>query len=255
MTITPEPARRRRIALATAVLALALVVSAILLTTDEGGRISGEKKPSPTHSNTSGTGTKGPSDQRPDLRQLARREPHDPMAKGRRDAPVVLIEYADFQCPFCGRFARETEPQLIRDYVRNGTLRIEWRNFPVFGQESERAALAAWAAGRQKKFWDFHRLLYSQPRERNSGTFTKESLVDFARRAGVPALKKFRLDMDSSSARKALGRDREEGYGLGVTSTPAFLVNNTPILGAQSTRTFENAIKKAARQAGKETGQ
>ncbi|MBQ1122755.1 thioredoxin domain-containing protein [Streptomyces sp. B15] len=253
MSITPEPARRRRIVLATAVLALALVVSAVLLTTGEDGRSSGEKKPSPTQSSTSGTGAKSPSGQGPDLRQLARREAHDSMAKGRHDAPVVLIEYADFQCPFCGRFARETEPQLIRDYVRNGTLRIEWRNFPVFGQESEQAALASWAAGRQKKFWDFHRLLYSQPRERNSGTFAKESLIDFARRAGVPDLKRFRRDMDSSSARKALARDREEGYGLGVTSTPAFLVNNTPILGAQSTRTFENAIKKAARKAGKET--
>lgn len=251
MPVTHEPARRRRIILATAVLALALIASAVLLATGQDGRTSGEKKPSPAHS-TSGTGTDAPAGQEPDLRRLARREAHDTMAKGRRDAPVVLIEYADFQCPFCGRFARETEPRLIRDYVRNGTLRIEWRNFPVFGRESERAALAAWAAGRQKKFWDFHELLYSRPRERNSGTYAKDALVGFARRAGVPDLKKFRLDMDSPAARKALARDREEGYGLGVTSTPAFLVNNTPILGAQSARTFESAIKKAAGQAGKE---
>ncbi len=81
----------------------------------------------------------------------------------------MLIEYSDFQCPYCGRFARETKPVLLRDFVERGVLRIEWRNYPIFGEESERAARAAWAAGRQGRFWQFHDLVYAEPRERNSG--------------------------------------------------------------------------------------
>ncbi len=69
------------------------------------------------------------------LLALARRDGGDALAVGKVDAPVVMIEYSDFQCPFCGRFARETEPALLRSYVDKGVLRIEWRNFPVFGAE------------------------------------------------------------------------------------------------------------------------
>ncbi len=69
--------------------------------------------------------------------KLARRDAGDALAQGRADAPVVLIEYADFKCGYCGKFARDTEPALVKKYVDDGTLRIEWRNFPIFGAESE----------------------------------------------------------------------------------------------------------------------
>ncbi|EST25033.1 hypothetical protein N566_24665 [Streptomycetaceae bacterium MP113-05] len=247
MPATKQSTTRRHIALAATVLALSLAVVVALLTTggdESSGRSEGSSPvstPSARPDDSSGQG--------PDLSHLARRDAGDPMALGQTDAPVVLIEYADFQCPFCGKFARETEPELIRDYVKKGVLRIEWRNFPVFGQESEQAALAAWAAAQQNTFWEFHELIYSQERARNSGVFTPDNLVDFARKAGVPDLEKFRNDMNSKAAREALQRDKEEGYRLGVTSTPAFLVNNTPILGAMPAPTFEKAVEKAAKEA------
>jgi protein-disulfide isomerase len=162
-----------------------------------------------------------------------------------------MIEYSDFQCPFCGRFARETEPELVRSYVKKGLLRIEWRNFPVFGEESEQAALAGWAAGQQKKFWEFHKVAYSKARERNQGEFADEKLVAMARTAGVRDIEKFRSDMVSDKARAAVRKDQEEGYGLGVTSTPAFLINGKPILGAQPTAAFEQAVEAATEAAGK----
>ncbi|MFJ6658991.1 DsbA family protein [Streptomyces sp. NPDC091377] len=185
------------------------------------------------------------------LLALARRDPSDTLAVGREDAPVVMIEYSDFQCPYCGRFARETKPELLRSYVDKGVLRIEWRNFPLFGEESERAALAAWAAGQQKNFWPFHDVVYAEPRKRNSGQFTTDKLVAMAREAGVPDLDRFRADMDSDKAREAIGKDRSEGYALGVSSTPAFLVNGRPLLGAQPTDTFVAAIEAAAKATAK----
>lgn len=75
----------------------------------------------------------------PELVKLARRGVGDPLAVGRADAPVVMVEYADFKCGYCGKFARDSEPALIKKYVEDGTLRIEWRNFPIFGNQSEAA--------------------------------------------------------------------------------------------------------------------
>ncbi|MFD7444363.1 DsbA family protein [Streptomyces sp. NPDC059909] len=182
----------------------------------------------------------------PELEKLARRDAKDPLALGRADAPVVMVEYADFACGYCGTFARDTEPALVKKYVDNGTLRIEWRNFPIFGEESEAAARAAWAAGQQGRFWQFHEAAYADGAKEKG--FGGQRLRELAEQAGVRDLDRFAHDADSDAAREAVERDREEGYGLGATSTPSFLVNGRPIAGAQPARTFTEAIEAAARR-------
>ncbi|MEV5936749.1 thioredoxin domain-containing protein [Streptomyces sp. NPDC052079] len=245
---TPSSSRRtrRRAIAAAAVLAAAAVAGAFALTLDGSG---GRNEAAGESAVVSGSAAPAPADET--LLALARRDPSDALAVGRADAPVVMIEYSDFQCPFCGRFARKTEPELLRSYVDKGVLRIEWRNFPVFGEESEQAALAGWAAGQQKKFWEFHDVAYSKPRERNAGEFSAENLIDMAREAGITDIERFQADMASGKARSAVQKDQEEGYNLGVTSTPAFLVNGRPILGAQPTATFKEAVEAAAKAAGR----
>ncbi|WP_374982457.1 DsbA family protein [Streptomyces fradiae] len=185
----------------------------------------------------------------PELERLARRDAKDGLATGRADAPVVLIEYADFKCGYCGKFARDTEPVLIEKYVKKGVLRIEWRNFPIFGEESEGAARAAWAAGRQGRFWEFHRAAYAEDAKEKG--FGKDRLTALAREAGVPDVARFTRDLDSAEAKRAVTRDQEEGYGLGATSTPSFLVNGRAIAGAQPLETFTAAIDAAAAKAGR----
>ncbi|WP_175412121.1 DsbA family protein [Streptomyces sp. TRM64462] len=180
----------------------------------------------------------------PELEKLARRDAKDGLAMGRADAPVVLIEYADFKCGYCGKFARDTEPELVKKYVEKGTLRIEWRNFPIFGEESEAAARAAWAAGQQGRFWEFHRAAYAEG-AKDKG-FGKDRLTALAREAGVPDVARFARDLDGEAARKAVSRDQQEGYGLGASSTPSFLINGRPIAGAQPLETFTAAIDAAA---------
>ena len=245
---TPSSSRRtrRRTLAAVAVLAAAAVTAAFALTLDGSGNRDGAADRSPA---VTGSAAPAPADE--SLLALARRDPSDALAVGRADAPVVMIEYSDFQCPFCGRFARETEPELLRSYVDKGVLRIEWRNFPVFGEESEQAALAGWAAGQQKKFREFHDVVYSKPRERNAGAFSAGNLLAMAREAGITDIERFRADMASDQARSAVQKDQEEGYNLGVTSTPAFLINGRPILGAQPTDTFKEAVEAAAKAAGR----
>ncbi|MFF5974830.1 DsbA family protein [Streptomyces sp. NPDC012769] len=183
----------------------------------------------------------------PELEAYARRVAADKLALGRVDAPVVLIEYADFKCGYCGKFARDTEPELVKKYVDAGTLRIEWRNFPIFGEESEAAARASWAAGRQGRFWQFHKAAYA-PGAKEKG-FGEERLTALAKEAGVPDLARFARDADSAAARESVRRDQEQGYSLGATSTPSFLVNGRPIAGAQPKETFTEAIEAAAKAA------
>ncbi|CAL9641172.1 hypothetical protein SUDANB145_06338 [Streptomyces sp. enrichment culture] len=239
---TPRVRRRNRTLAATAAGLAAVVTAVLALTLDDGS--SGA-----TSQDSTVAGTSTPDAQTSALLAPARRDTDDPLAVGDADAPVVMIEYSDFQCPYCGKFARGTEPELIRSYVEKGVLRIEWRNFPIFGEESEQAARAAWAAGRQGRFWEFHDQAYSTTHEKNSGAFTTDKLTAMAKAAGVDDLDAFRTDMDSDQAKAAIEQDQNEGYSLGVTSTPAFLVNDVPVLGAQPLDTFEETIEAAAKAA------
>ncbi|MFJ9031437.1 DsbA family protein [Streptomyces sp. NPDC102274] len=179
----------------------------------------------------------------PELAKLARRDEADPLAVGRADAPVVMVEYADFKCGYCGQFARDTEPGLVEKYVKNGTLRIEWRNYAIFGKESETAARAGWAAGQQGRFWEFHSAAYAEGSKEKG--FGADRLDALAREAGVKDLDRFRRDRAGDAAAAAVRKDQEEAYGLGATSTPSFLINGRPIAGAQPVETFTQAIESA----------
>ncbi|MEV0317642.1 DsbA family protein [Streptomyces sp. NPDC050658] len=183
----------------------------------------------------------------PELAKLARRDAKDPLAQGRADAPVVMIEYADFKCGYCGKFARDTEPELVKKYVEDGTLRIEWRNFPIFGEDSERAARGAWAAGKQGRFWQFHEAAYADGAKEKG--FGDDRLKELAKEAGVKDVDRFVSDAASDGAVAAVKKDQEEAYGLGATSTPSFLVNGRPISGAQPDEVFGQAIEQAAKTA------
>ncbi|MFI5616228.1 DsbA family protein [Streptomyces sp. NPDC051567] len=189
-----------------------------------------------------------PTEAQTALMKLARRDAGDRLAVGRADAPVVLIEYSDFKCGYCAKFARDTEPELVRKFVQDGTLRIEWRNFPIFGADSEAAAKAAWAAGRQDRFAQFHAAAYAEGAKEKG--FGPDRLAELAREAGVPDLERFRQDMAGEEAAAALKRDQDEGYGIGVSSTPSFLINGKPIAGAQPLSVFRAAVIEARAAAG-----
>ncbi len=179
---------------------------------------------------------------------IVRRDPKDPSSLGDVDAPVVMINYSEFQCPFCGKFARDTEPELVEQFVEDGTLRIEWRHFPYLGPESQTAAQAGYAAGAQGKFWEFHDAMYANQQPPNSGRLTEDYLVGVAEEVGLDG-ERFREDMSSSEAEAAVKRDFQEGQSIGVTGTPAFLVNGQPIMGAQPTEVFVEAIEQASEAA------
>ncbi|MFG2223416.1 DsbA family protein [Streptomyces sp. NPDC048644] len=234
------------IALVVAVIALAIAVGKAV----EGSRDTGDPDAAASVTQQEDAGQQKMYDQLAE--QTSRRQDGDPLAVGRKDAPVVLVEYADYQCSFCGRFTRETQPGLIKKYVDAGTLRIEFRNFTIYGADSERAARASWAAGQQGKFWEMHDELYAKTRK--GAALATDRLVEMARTSGVKDIDRFREDLDSEAAKRAQQKDQDEGYRLGVQSTPSFLVNGRPVAGAQSADVFGQAIDDAATAKAKGSG-
>ncbi len=176
---------------------------------------------------------------------LARRDADDPRAKGDVDAPVVLVEYEDFRCPFCGVHARDTQPELQK-YVDDGTLRIEFRDLAIFGKQSTRAAAASRAAAAQGKFWEFHDAVYADAPDRGHADLPDSTLIDYAKQIGVQDLGQFKTDMNSDATAAAIQDDAQEAYGIGASSTPLFLVNDEPILGAQPAAVFIEKIERLA---------
>ncbi|MGK5728627.1 DsbA family protein [Streptomyces sp. URMC 124] len=229
----------RRLAALGAVLALVVAVVAVGMAIGKSG---GSGKRTPSASGTSSTDPMDPVFAQAE-RATSRRQDGDPLALGRKDAPVVLVEYADYQCSYCGKFTRDSQPELIKKYVDEGVLRIEFRNFPIFGKDSERAARASWAAGRQGKFWQFHDEVYAKLRKGDA--LAEDKLVDLAGKAGVSDIDRFRSDLNGSASEEAVKKDQKEGYDLGVTSTPSFLVGGRPIAGAQPMAAFDEAIAQA----------
>ncbi|WP_431031050.1 DsbA family protein [Plantibacter sp. RU18] len=173
---------------------------------------------------------------------FSRRDADDVTAQGRADAPVVIIEYADYRCPFCAVFDQETLPELVKRYVEQGRVRFEWRDLPIFGEQSDAAAVAARAAGEQGMFWEYHTALFAAAPERGHAELPRERLVEFARQIGVPNIDRFTEDLDSQELAQRVRADYEEGANLGISSTPMFLVNGTPIAGAQPLAVFLDVI-------------
>lgn len=179
------------------------------------------------------------------LGDIARRVEGDPAAIGRTDAPVVMVAFSDYRCPFCAKFSRETEQQLVDEYVEDGRLRIEWRDFPIFGPESTLAAQAGRAAAMQGRFWEFNKAVFADSPERAHPDLPESKLVAYAEQVGVPDIARFRADMHSPETAQAVQRDLDEGTSLGVPSTPAFVVNGYPIMGAQPIDEFRAQIDQA----------
>jgi len=180
---------------------------------------------------------------------MSRRIDGDPTALGAVDAPVVLIEYADFRCPFCGVYARDTMPQLIQEYVDSGEVRMEWRDLPVFGDESVAAAVAARAAGEQGLFWEFGEVVFADAPERGHVALPRERLIEIAQEIGVPDIAAFEADLTNPELMALVEADLAEARALGATGTPTFLVNDTPLSGAQPISVFRDVIETELEQA------
>lgn len=176
------------------------------------------------------------------IRAQPTREDGDPLARGAVDAPVVMVEYSDFSCPFCAQFATSTLPQLNK-YVDDGTLRIEWRDLALF-PEGQQTAAAARAAAAQGKFWQFHDLVFAAHSGSGHPDYDVDDYVNFAREAGVDDLEAFRADVESGKYLEDVRVATDKVMmTLGMRGTPAFIINDQVISGAQPPEVFIDAIE------------
>ena len=183
----------------------------------------------------------------PDLSHEEARDPDDLLAEGPVDAPVVLVVFTDFQCPYCARWSHETLPEL-REYVDRGELRIEWRDVNIYGDDSERAARAALAAAKQGGLEEYHDMLFDGGEIRTGAELSEDSLISLAEELGLDA-EQFATDMRSEEVEETVSANAQQGVELGAMSTPSFLVGGTPVAGAQPSEVFTDMIDEELAEA------
>jgi protein-disulfide isomerase len=145
---------------------------------------------------------------------------------GSPKAPVTLVEYADPQCPYCAQWARTALPEIVRDYVRPGRVRIEYRGMAFIGPQSTTGLQAAFAAGNQGRFWHVLELLYANQGGENSGWIDEPLLGAIAGRVGVDTTQ-FHTDRGSFAVARAVTDSTTQARAAGVSSTPSFFAGRT----------------------------
>ncbi len=161
--------------------------------------------------------------------------------QGDPDAPVEFVIWADFQCPFCQRFELQTLPRIRAEYVDTGKVKFVWRNFVNYGRESQDAAVAAYCAGEQDGFWEYHDALYANQGGINSGAFSGPRLLRFAeeQQLDIPT---FEACQNQTKYDAVLSADYSVGRSQGVTGTPGFFINGQYVAGAQPYEVFASII-------------
>jgi hypothetical protein len=158
------------------------------------------------------------------------------ISKGQPNAPVVIMEFADFQCPGCGDFARFSEP-LIQDHINNGTVRFVWYDFPLvqIHQNAMLAARAGRCANEQNQFWPFHDYVFGQQGQWSSSTGAAGLFEDYAEQVGMDRAA-FATCLRSDKYQKEVSESFELGNTLGVSGTPTLFVNGKKVQQTPRTR-------------------
>ncbi len=167
----------------------------------------------------------------------------DAFILGDPDAPITIIEFTDFQCPFCVRHFQQTYPSIVEEYVDTGTVRYVFKDFPLnsIHPQAAEAAQAARCAGDQGAFLDMHDVLF-QRQEQWSGQTPTTIFVGYAEELSLDA-SDFEQCLTSGKYEAAVNADLDQGVQLGVTGTPAFFINGYLISGAQPYSLFQQAIE------------
>ncbi len=164
--------------------------------------------------------------------------PSDAPVLGNENAEVLILEFADFQCPYCQEFHNEILPRLKAEYIDTGKVRFAFLDFAFLGDESVRAASAARCAKDQGKFWEYHDLLYKNQNGENEGTFNPEKLKELGKELNLNT-SDFNSCVDARLAEAEVVAATNSASEAGISSTPTLLVNGKV---AEGVRSFEEYI-------------
>lgn len=162
----------------------------------------------------------------------------DDAIKGDINAPVTIVEFSDFECPFCGRYYSQTYKQLENDYIKTGKVRYVFRDFPLgFHEHAQKAAEAGECADEQGKFWEMHDKLFE-----NQNALGVESIKGYAAELGLDT-EKFNECLDSGRYENEVLSDLIDGQNYGIGGTPSFIINGQLLVGAQPYDAFKEIIE------------
>lgn len=161
----------------------------------------------------------------------------DDAIKGDPNAPVTIVEFSDYECPFCKRHFEQTVPQIVSEYVDKGLVKMVFRDFPLgFHDKAQKAGEAAECAGEQGRYWDMHDKLFE-----NNANLDVEDLKKYAEDLGLNTAK-FNTCLDSDAMAQEIKDDMAEGQSYGVTGTPASFINGRFVSGARPFSDFKKII-------------
>jgi protein-disulfide isomerase len=160
---------------------------------------------------------------------------------GEEDAPVIMIEFTDYQCPFCGRFYSQTLGQIKSEYVETGKVKLYIKDFPLdsIHPQARPAANAARCAAEQDKFWEYHNLLFENQQSLSDVNYKK-----WAADLGLDE-EQFSSCYDDRKYDDAITADFTQGSAAGIRGTPGFIINGQIISGAQPFENFKQIIEAA----------
>lgn len=211
-----QQGKRKKLLLLSGVLAIALIVAVGLIVLSQRGDGTGGGLPALVAASP-----------------LDASIPNDGRTLGNPDAPVTIVEWADYQCPFCKAFGDNILPSVIDDYVKTGKVKIEFRDMPFLDDrsgsgESDKAAEAAACAIDQGKFWQMHDTIFANQHGENEGAFSDDRLRSMAGLAGLDT-GQFNACFDARTHQNDVQASQTEGQQAGVTSTPTLFINGQKV--------------------------
>ncbi len=164
---------------------------------------------------------------------------------GDKNAPVTFIVYADYQCPFCGKFFSEVEPGIIKNYVNAGKVRFIHRDLAFLGPESVASAEAAECSKDQGKFWQFHDAVYMEEikdGEEHNGNLNRDLFIRLAKQVGMDT-NEFVKCYDAKKYSEEVANNVAAAQAAGINSTPSSFINGEEVPGAQPYSLFAGKIE------------
>lgn len=230
--------RKRRLLQLGGALVAAAVIVVIAVVVSSGG------------SSKKGGSAKGPAKKSDEVTQLLAGIPQSNLTLGNPKAQVTVIEFADLKCPFCQQYTLNTQPDIIKRYVRTGKIKFEWRNLAFVGNDpadTQAAALATLAAGKQNKLWNFADVFYRNQGD-ESTTYVSDAFIKKIA-SGVPGLdvNKLLKDRASPEVQQELAVAQQDASKMGADSTPTFYIQKAggqPVK-VQNFQTLSQDIDKA----------
>lgn len=169
--------------------------------------------------------------------------PQDVPYLGNKDAKVTVVEYADFQCPFCKKFHDTIFKNIQKDFIDTNKIKFVYQDFPFLGEESFLAAEAAACAKEQGKYWEMHNRIYEAQAGENVGTYTADNLKKLAVGVGLKA-DEFNQCLDTHKTKIAIETTYDEAVGYTVEATPTVFINGRKLEGVPKYPTLKKLIEE-----------